>query len=105
MIKLRSMIWGADKTGVDSTAARDSRITWVGHIVRRYKLDELSQLWNVLQGDMSMVGPRPQVPRDVAIYTDREQELLTVKPGITDISSIVFADEGEILKDSEDPDL
>lgn len=105
MIKLRSMVVNAHKVGVDSTSATDPRITFMGRFVRRYKLDELSQLWNVLQGDMSMVGPRPQVPRDVAIYTDRERELLTVKPGITDISSIVFADEGEILKDSEDPDL
>ncbi len=105
MVKLRSMIVGADKTGVDSTAASDRRITKVGHFIRRYKLDELSQLWNVLKGDMSLVGPRPQVQRDVALYTDEERRLLSVKPGITDISSIVFADEGEILKDKPDPDL
>jgi len=105
MVKLRSMIVGADKTGVDSTAAGDRRITKVGHFIRRYKLDELSQLWNVLKGDMSLVGPRPQVQRDVALYTDEERRLLSVKPGITDISSIVFADEGEILKDKPDPDL
>ena len=105
MIKLRSMIANADKIGVDSTSAKDPRITPVGHFIRRYKLDELSQLWNVLKGDMSLVGPRPQVPRDVALYTEVEKHLLDVKPGITDISSIVFADEGEILKDSDDPDL
>lgn len=105
MVKLRSMIVGADKTGVDSTAAGDRRITKVGHFIRRYKLDELSQLWNVLKGDMSLVGPRPQVQRDVALYTDEERRLLSVKPGITDISSIVFADEGEILKGKPDPDL
>lgn len=105
MVKLRSMVVGADKIGVDSTSAKDPSITPVGHFVRRYKLDELSQLWNVLKGDMSLVGPRPQVERDVAIYTDVERGLLEVKPGITDISSIVFADEGEILKDSQDPDL
>jgi lipopolysaccharide/colanic/teichoic acid biosynthesis glycosyltransferase len=105
MVKLRSMIANADKIGVDSTSARDPRITSVGHFIRRYKLDELSQLWNVLKGDMSLVGPRSQVQRDVALYTEIERHLLGVKPGITDISSIVFADEGEILKDSDDPDL
>lgn len=105
MVKLRSMVVDADKVGVDSTSANDPRITPIGRFVRRYKLDEISQLWNVLKGDMSLVGPRPQVPRDVAIYTDEERRLLSVKPGVTDISSIVFADEGEILKDSEDPDL
>lgn len=105
MVKLRSMIIGADKTGVDSTASGDRRITKLGHFIRRYKLDELSQLWNVLKGDMSLVGPRPQVQRDVALYTAEERRLLSVKPGITDISSIVFADEGEILKNKPDPDL
>lgn len=105
MVKLRSMVIGADKTGVDSTAAGDKRITGVGRFIRRYKLDELSQLWNVLKGDMSLVGPRPQVQRDVALYTVEERRLLSVKPGITDISSIVFADEGDILKDKPDPDL
>lgn len=105
MVKLRSMIVSADKAGIDSTSAGDARITRIGHFIRRYKLDELSQLWNVLKGDMSLVGPRPQVQRDVAIYTDEERRLLSVKPGITDISSIVFADEGEILKGSKDPDL
>lgn len=105
MVKLRSMVVKADKAGVDSTSAKDSRITPVGHFVRRYKLDELSQLWNVLKGDMSLVGPRPQVKRDVDIYTEAERRLLSVRPGITDISSIVFSDEGDILKDSRDPDL
>ena len=105
MVKLRSMVVDADKSGVDSTAAGDPRITQIGQFVRAYKLDELSQLWNVLKGDMSLVGPRPQVARDVALYTNVEQQLLSVKPGITDISSIVFADEGEILEGSDDPDL
>jgi len=105
MVKLRSMVVDADKSGVDSTSAHDPRITKVGHFVRRYKLDELTQLWNVLLGDMSLVGPRPQVQRDVDLYTEEEKRLLSVRPGITDISSIVFADEGEILKDSQDPDL
>jgi len=105
MVKLRSMVAGADKTGVDSTAGDDKRITWVGHIVRRYKLDEFSQLINVLLGDMSFVGPRPNVIREVALYTDEEKHLLDVRPGITDLASIVFSDEGDILAGSDDPDL
>ena len=105
MVKLRSMVQGADLTGVDSTSAEDRRITPVGHFIRRYKLDEITQLWNVLKGDMSLVGPRPNVPRETKLYTTQERRLLTVKPGITDFSSIVFSDEGEILKGSQDPDL
>lgn len=105
MIKLRSMVINADKSGVDSTAANDNRITAVGQFIRRYKLDELTQLWNVLKGDMSLVGPRPNVKRETDLYTPLERKLLDVKPGITDISSIVFSDEGDILKDQLDPDI
>jgi len=105
MVKLRSMVINADKSGVDSTSANDNRITGVGHFIRRFKLDELSQLWNVLIGDMSLVGPRPNVKNEVDRYTDIEAGLLQVKPGVTDISSIVFSDEGDILSDSTDPDL
>ena len=105
MLKLRSMVVNADKTGVDSTGAQDRRITNVGHFIRRYKLDELTQLWNVLIGDMSLVGPRPNVQRETELYTPIEKELLTVKPGITDFASIVFSDEGAILADKPDPDV
>lgn len=105
MVKLRSMVVRADKTGVDSTGANDPRITPVGRFIRAYKLDELTQLWNVLWGQMSLVGPRPQVRRDADLYTSEERRLLTVRPGITDFSSIVFADEGEILRNEPDPDL
>ena len=105
MVKLRSMVINADKSGVDSTGANDQRITRVGHFIRRYKLDELTQLWNVLIGDMSLVGPRPNVKREIDLYTEVERGLLTVKPGITDFASIVFSDEGEILKDANDPDI
>ena len=105
MVKFRSMSVGADRSGVDSTSATDSRITPVGRAIRAGKLDELMQLWNVLLGHMSLVGPRPQVMREVALYTDVEKRLLSVKPGITDLASIVFADEGEILRDVPDPDL
>lgn len=106
MIKFRSMTVNANKTGVNSTSDQDRRITRVGHIVRRLKLDEVTQLWNVLIGDMSIVGPRPQVTRHgTELYTAVEKTLLDVKPGITDLASIVFADEGQILKSSTNPDL
>jgi lipopolysaccharide/colanic/teichoic acid biosynthesis glycosyltransferase len=105
MVKLRSMIINAHKSGVDSTSSNDSRITGVGRFIRRYKLDELSQLWNVLIGDMSLVGPRPNVKRETDLYTIEEKKLLILKPGITDFSSIVFSDEGDILKDKADPDI
>jgi lipopolysaccharide/colanic/teichoic acid biosynthesis glycosyltransferase len=105
IIKLRSMIINADKTGVDSTSLNDERITRIGHFIRSYKLDELSQLWNVLKGDMSLVGPRPNVKRETDMYTPAEKELLSVKPGITDFASIVFADEGEILSNAKNPDI
>jgi lipopolysaccharide/colanic/teichoic acid biosynthesis glycosyltransferase len=105
MVKLRSMVINADKSGVDSTGANDQRITKVGHFIRRYKLDELTQLWNVLKGDMSLVGPRPNVQRETDLYTQVERKLLSVKPGITDFASIIFSDEGDILKDAQDPDI
>ena len=105
IIKLRSMVIGADKKGIDSTSVNDTRITRVGKIVRKYKLDEISQLVNVLKGDMSLVGPRPNVKRETDIYTTEEKKLLEVKPGITDFASIVFADEGVILANQSDPDI
>jgi lipopolysaccharide/colanic/teichoic acid biosynthesis glycosyltransferase len=105
MVKLRSMIIGADSSGVDSTSHGDLRITAVGSFIRRYKLDEVTQLVNVLRGDMSLVGPRPNVRRETDLYTDVECGLLSVKPGITDFASIVFADEGEVLDGHDDPDI
>ena len=105
MYKLRSMVVNADSTGVDSTSNHDQRITAVGRLIRKFKLDELTQLINVVDGSMSLVGPRPNVARETDLYTDLEMKLLTVKPGITDFASIVFADEGEVLADSADPDL
>jgi lipopolysaccharide/colanic/teichoic acid biosynthesis glycosyltransferase len=103
MVKLRSMVVNADRSKLDSTAADDRRITPIGHLIRRFKVDELTQLWNVLVGDMSLVGPRPNVKRETDLYTTTERRLLSVKPGITDFSSIVFADEGEILVGQSDP--
>ncbi len=105
MLKLRSMIANADSTGVASTGNHDLRITPIGQKIRKFKLDELMQLWNVLKGDISLVGPRPNVKTETDLYTDVERELLSVKPGITDFSSIVFADEGKILEGKIDPDL
>ncbi len=101
---MRSMVIGADLKGASSTSNDDRRITPVGHFIRRYKIDELTQLWNVLKGDMSLVGPRPQVQSGVDLYTIRERVLLSVRPGITDFASIVFSDEGDILTDHPDPD-
>jgi lipopolysaccharide/colanic/teichoic acid biosynthesis glycosyltransferase/nucleoside-diphosphate-sugar epimerase len=105
MIKFRTMIPDAWKSGVSSTALGDRRITRLGKLLRRAKLDELPQLWNVLTGDMSLVGPRPQVEPEAALYTVEERHLLDVRPGVTDLASLVFADEGEILAGSADPDL
>lgn len=105
MVKLRSMVVRAHRSGVDSTSASDPRITAVGRVIRASKLDELSQLWNVLLGHMSLVGPRPNVKRETNLYTEVEKRLLSVKPGITDLASIVFADEGDILRDKDDPDI
>ena len=104
MYKIRSMRVGADKTGVESTSSDDVRITKVGAYIRRYKIDELSQFVNVLFGDMSIVGPRPNTINEVEKYSDEEQRLLLMKPGITDIASIVFSNEGDILRLSANPD-
>ena len=105
MIKIRSMKVNADLSGVDSTANDDSRITLVGKIIRKFKIDELAQLINVFLGQMSFVGPRPNVERETSLYTTEEKKLLNLKPGITDISSIVFSDEGDILEGRDDPDI
>lgn len=105
MMKIRSMRIDADRIGGTSTAATDDRITPVGKYIRRWKLDELLQFWNVLTGDMSVVGPRPNTRAGgVDHYTDAEMRILSVRPGITDLSSIVFSDEGDILAGSGDPD-
>jgi lipopolysaccharide/colanic/teichoic acid biosynthesis glycosyltransferase len=106
MIKIRSMIVRAESTGVNSTGAHDDRITPVGRFIRRFKIDELSQFINVLKGDMSVVGPRPNTwAWGVELYTAVESKILSVRPGITDLASIVFSDEGEILNGAEHPDL
>ncbi|MEO8192572.1 MAG: sugar transferase [Gemmatimonadales bacterium] len=104
MLKFRTMVVNADQIGGSSTPEDDPRITATGRTLRKYKLDELPQLWNVLRGDMSLVGPRPQVEWAVDLYTPEERAILGVRPGITDDASLRFANEAEILKGSKDPD-
>lgn len=104
IFKFRTMVLDADKIGSSSTPENDPRITRIGKILRRYKLDELPQLINVLFGQMSFVGPRPQVPWAVELYTEEEKALLSVRPGITDYASILFSNESEILRGSTNPD-
>lgn len=97
LIKFRTMRQGADKSGSLTVGMRDKRITRAGFYLRKYKLDELPQLFNVLKGDMSFVGPRPEVPKYVAMYTAEQKEVLKVKPGITDYASIEYSKENELL--------
>jgi lipopolysaccharide/colanic/teichoic acid biosynthesis glycosyltransferase len=101
--KLRTMALDAEQIGGAETPANDPRITRAGHFLRKYKLDELPQLLNVLKGEMSLVGPRPEVRDEVICYTAEEKNLLLVRPGITDWASIRFRDEDEILRGSTDP--
>lgn len=101
--KLRTMARDAERIGGAETPADDPRITRAGHFLRKYKLDELPQLINVLKGEMSLVGPRPEVMEEVALYTVQERELLLVRPGITDWASIKFRDEDELLRGSTAP--
>lgn len=102
--KFRSMRVGADKRGLITVGGRDPRITRIGYFIRKYKLDELPQLFNVLKGDMSIVGPRPEVRKYVDLYTEEQQRVLSVRPGITDYASIEYVDENLILGKAEEPD-
>ena len=104
LFKFRSMVVDADKKGLITVGGKDPRITRSGYFIRKYKLDELPQLINVLVGDMSLVGPRPEVRKYVNLYTDEQQKVLSVKPGITDYASIEYMDENEILGKSSDPE-
>lgn len=103
IFKFRTMVVDAERIGGPSTADDDSRITKVGKSLRKYKLDELPQLINILKDEMSFVGPRPEVPMEVNTYTEEEKKVLLVRPGITDWASLTFHNEGEILKGSKDP--
>lgn len=104
LYKFRSMAVGSDKKGLITVGARDSRITRSGYFLRKYKIDELPQLINVLKGDMSLVGPRPEVRKYVDIYTDEQRKILGVRPGITDYASIEYMDENNILAQAPNPD-
>lgn len=102
--KFRTLVVDAESRGGSSTADDDPRITAIGTRLRRHKIDELPQLINVIKGEMSLVGPRPQVAEDVALYTAEERVLLSVPPGLTDLASLRFRNEGEILRGHSDPD-
>jgi len=97
IFKFRTMVVDAERRGTQITIGRDPRITSIGHFLRQYRFDELPQLFNVLRGEMSIVGPRPEVPRYVALYTDEQRQILAYRPGITSPASIAFSNESEIL--------
>ena len=104
IFKFRTMVANAEKIGGPSTADDDPRITPIGKFLRKNKLDELPQLINVVRGEMSLVGPRPEVPQYVDLYTQKERKILEVRPGITDFASLWNADEGAVLAGSVDPE-
>lgn len=102
--KFRTMITDAEKVGKQITIGNDSRITKVGAFLRKFKIDELPQLFNVLLGDMSLVGPRPEVPKYVGLYNDEQRKVLNVRPGITDMASLRYKDENDILGKVDNPE-
>ena len=104
LIKFRSMYVNADKHGLITVGGHDNRITRVGYYIRKYKIDELPQLINVVKGDMSIVGPRPEVKKYTDLYTEEQCKILDVRPGITDYASIKYVDENEILGTSDNPE-
>lgn len=104
LFKFRSMVTNADEKGLITVGGRDPRVTRSGYIIRKYKLDELPQLINVFKGNMSLVGPRPEVRRYVDMYDEEQKKVLTVKPGITDYASIEYIDENEIIGKAENPE-
>ena len=102
--KFRTMVVDADKKGLQITVGKDNRITRMGAFLRKTKLDELAQLINVFKGEMSFVGPRPEVPKYVAMYTPYQRQVLLVQPGITDYASIAYRNENDLLEGAEDPE-
>ncbi|MES2139770.1 MAG: sugar transferase [Bacteroidota bacterium] len=104
LFKFRSMRTGADKKGLLTVGGRDSRITRMGYFIRKYKIDELPQLLNVFLGDMSLVGPRPEVRKYVDLYNEKQKQVLSAKPGITDYASIEYSNENELLGKAENPE-
>jgi lipopolysaccharide/colanic/teichoic acid biosynthesis glycosyltransferase len=104
IVKFRSMVVDAPEASLGITVSGDRRITPVGRMIRRYKIDEIPQLWNVLRGELSLVGPRPELPIYVALYTQDQRRVLFVRPGITDPASLAYRNEEEILAAYADPD-
>lgn len=104
LYKFRSMRVGSDKKGFLTIGGKDSRVTKAGFFIRKYKLDELPQLLNVLKGDMSFVGPRPEVRKYVDMYTERQLKVLDVRPGITDLASIKYRNENDLLATADNPE-
>ena len=104
LLKFRSMRLGSDKSGLLTIGGRDPRVTRSGYFIRKYKIDELPQLINVLVGEMSLVGPRPEVRKYVDLYNIEQQKVLLVKPGITDLASLEYFNENELLAKSADPE-
>jgi lipopolysaccharide/colanic/teichoic acid biosynthesis glycosyltransferase len=104
LYKFRSMPNGSDQNGLLTVGKRDSRLTTIGYFIRQYKLDELPQLWNVLIGDMSLVGPRPEVERYTSLYSAEQSRVLSIRPGITDPASIYYRKESELLANSPNPE-
>jgi lipopolysaccharide/colanic/teichoic acid biosynthesis glycosyltransferase len=102
--KFRTMRPQSEKGGQLTVGSTDSRITKAGYFLRKFKIDELPQLWNVVLGDMSVVGPRPEVPRYVALYTDEQSTVLSIRPGITDYASLRYFEESDLLAKSENPE-
>lgn len=104
LYKFRTMNVGSDKEGLLTVGNNDSRITKTGYLLRKYKLDELPQLMNVLKGDMSFVGPRPEVRKYVSLYNEEQKKVLTSRPGITDVASIEYRNENELLEKTSNPE-
>ncbi|MEO0777855.1 MAG: sugar transferase [Bacteroidota bacterium] len=104
LYKFRTMRPASDREGLLSLGSTDQRITPIGHFLRRYRLDELPQLWNILIGDMSIVGPRPEVPHYVQHFTEEEKQTLRVRPGLTDYATLEYLQEGELLAQSSNPE-
>jgi lipopolysaccharide/colanic/teichoic acid biosynthesis glycosyltransferase len=104
LYKFRTMRPASDQAGLLTVGGRDPRVTRAGYWLRKYKLDELPQLWNVVMGDMSIVGPRPEVEKYVALYNEAQRRVLAVKPGLTDLASLEYFDESDLLAQSPDPE-
>jgi lipopolysaccharide/colanic/teichoic acid biosynthesis glycosyltransferase len=104
LFKFRTMFINSDTNGLLTVGNRDARVTKIGYYLRKYKLDELPQFFNIIEGDMSVVGPRPEVRKYVVLYSDEEKKVLTVRPGLTDYASLAYINENEILAAATDPE-